>query len=57
MQCGLCNRFSNELFLTTIQLAGKFEQIYICPQCKAKRERELEMCRENFKRIMEVNNQ
>ena len=54
MQCALCNKWSHDLYLVTIQLAGKFEPMYVCPECKAKRDRELEMCRENYKRMTEV---
>ena len=54
MQCALCNKTSFNLHLVPIQLAGKFEDMYICPECKAKRDRELEMCRENYRRMTEV---
>lgn len=54
MQCALCNKWSRDLYLETIQLAGRFELMYVCPVCKAKREQELEMCRENYRRITEV---
>lgn len=54
MQCALCNKWSRDLYLETIQLAGKFEPMYICRNCKNRREQELKMCRENYKRITEV---
>lgn len=54
MQCGLCGKEAPKLILVTIQLAGRFEDMYICPECKAKRDRELEMCRENYRRMTEV---
>lgn len=54
MQCALCNKYSPRQHLITVQLAGKFEIVYACSECKAKRDLELEMCRENYKRMTEV---
>ena len=42
MQCGLCNKYSPRQHLITVQLAGRFEIMYVCPECKAKRIVELE---------------
>lgn len=40
MQCSLCNKETHKTILTTIKLAHKVEIMYVCPECKAKRDRE-----------------